>query len=378
MVEACVDAIECLEVNARFLVRAGGMEHICDSVVLCSGAPQVQNVRQVPGTKAPREIGAVPSEASVAVLGTGLSGVDGARALWSQGHTGRILMTSRQGRFPCIHRDYSRPQVLEEVVIPPKVCTHQRISELPERTELEVFASLLRDEVRAQGVDGVDEAWFLKVVGARDGIEELRQQVQDYDRGGRMPWMGIAWGLKSAAMATAWRKLSDQAKRRWMAGHWPRIWQNYTNPMPVEVGRSLVRAVDDGALGVRGRLSGVRATPGGGFVIGFEDGQEEHVDQVIDASGFGFEVDADSCPMLKDLLQAECCQISPWGGIQVDPATLQAIPAGKSRGGSIFASGHMVRGTCYMTSGISFCRSHAKLVADALAAKLAPISRSRL
>ena len=109
IVKAMCDEVTDVEpAEAGFMLRlsTGHAEH-ADAVVLAAGFPAPAPVlSDGPGLISPWDaaaLGRIPRDASVLLLGTGLTMVDTALALMDQGHTGSIAAVSRRGLLPTAH-----------------------------------------------------------------------------------------------------------------------------------------------------------------------------------------------------------------------------------------------------------------------------------
>jgi uncharacterized NAD(P)/FAD-binding protein YdhS len=89
-------------------------------------------------------IGNIPKDESVCVIGTSLSGIDTIVSLAELGHKGKIVCTSRSGRFPSVRGELSHRT-------PPKPITREQIDLMSElrggKLRLSDMEKLLVEEI---------------------------------------------------------------------------------------------------------------------------------------------------------------------------------------------------------------------------------------
>ncbi len=109
------------------------------------------HLRSVPGyfnTPYPcsRLASQIPADRSVCILGSSLSAIDAAVSLFDAGHTGKIIMVSRNGRLPSVRGEQNLSRK-------PKILTRQFIQSLAEQrgvgtVTLHEIAQMLLEELQ--------------------------------------------------------------------------------------------------------------------------------------------------------------------------------------------------------------------------------------
>ncbi|WP_280435645.1 FAD/NAD(P)-binding protein [Nocardia carnea] len=169
--------------GAIVLVTDEGQEYRASRLVLCVGGgtpPDLYGLADRPGYihdpyPLARTLDEIPPEATVSVLGSGLTAVDIAVSLAARGHAGPITLLSRTGTLPYV---WQRPM--------PRVSTHltgERIAGLHRAqgfVGLTDLVGLVRAELAGSGESFDDFAAELLDSGA-DPVARLRRQVAEID-----------------------------------------------------------------------------------------------------------------------------------------------------------------------------------------------------
>ena len=177
------------------------------------------------------------SDAPVALIGTGLTGVDVVLRLRELGHRGRIIAVSRHGIFPNRHDDYAP---LSSSAIPsdtPATCV--------------AYLRALRAAIRG----GAE--W-------RAAIDSLRETTNEL-----------------------WLRLPFEEKKRFRR-HLQRRWDVVRHRMAPPVADIIESELRNGTLDIReGHLKAIDASPGGAYItVRTHDGSESfYADRVINCTG---------------------------------------------------------------------------------------------
>jgi uncharacterized NAD(P)/FAD-binding protein YdhS len=175
--------------------------------------------------------GPIDPDATVLILGTGLSMVDAWLSLEARGHRGQIVALSRRGLLPSPHKA-GKPIRLDA-------------ADIPLGTELSYFVRWFRDLVRATEARGGD---WRDVV---DGMRPFNQKI--------------------------WQSWPASAKRRFME-HTKAWWDVHRHRMAPKIHEKLSLAVQSGRLRlVAGRLAGVEQA-GDAFTVSVEHRQNRRAE----------------------------------------------------------------------------------------------------
>ncbi|HEY3831585.1 MAG TPA: FAD/NAD(P)-binding protein [Acidimicrobiia bacterium] len=268
---------------------------------------------------------AIGHDASVVLVGSGLTAVDVAVALLADGHRGRITMVSRHGRIPQAHdrADHSTP---------PTPCV------LPVDSEART---------------------------ARQLVRTVRRALADARAEGRS-WESIVDGLRPVTVAL-WRNLEPVEQAR-LLRHARSLWDVHRHRMAPDVAAAIAAARNTGRLHVqRGRVQHVRATDHG-VLVETTNGQEAPhtiaADAVVNCTGVSADVRGATDPFTRQLLSTGIATPAPFGlGLTVDAdGALVDAMAKPSR--SISVVGPVRTGCDFETTAIPELRQQAASVAE--------------
>jgi uncharacterized NAD(P)/FAD-binding protein YdhS len=162
--------------------------------------------RYVANPWSPGALTALPADEPVLLLGAGLTAIDVALTLVSQGHRAPLRAVSRHGLLPQPHRSPQAPQASSTALAGPW---------LPAATPE------LSDLVRT--------------------VRRLAATVPD--------WRVVIDGLRPR-LDTLWNGLSPQAQRRFL-NHLARYWEVHRHRMAPPVAKEIARLRDEGALSIQ-------------------------------------------------------------------------------------------------------------------------------
>jgi len=277
----------------------------------------------------PWDLGALrllPSDATVVVVGTGLTAVDTAVTLLAEGGPGRrVVMVSRHGLLPFRHVGQQSTAWVTDVP--------------QDAPTADGLATLFREQVAAARRRGVD--WRAVVDGMRAPTQEL------------------------------WRRLPLDERRRFLA-EYARHWEVRRHRMAPEVAERLDAYVASGALEVRADTIDAVDDRGDHCVVGFtRSGPPVAARAIVNCSGPLTDITRSGDPLL--LAMRERGLLSP------DP--LQLGLAGTPEGELLDEDGRVVpglyavgpprRGTLYESTAIPEIRTQAAEVARAVLARSA-------
>ncbi len=287
VVQARVDELHPAAAGWSLRLSDGGTLQ-ADKVLLATGnAPRPLPVRGSGALAAPLKVdawdysgvAAIPAEAEVCIVGTGLSMADAVLTLAANEHTGAIHLVSRHALLPLAHS--------------------------PEHA--------VADDVDPQA---------LLALPLRARLRRLREHAREAVRGGR-PWQSVMERLRPHGQAL-WRSLSPQEQRRFLR-HAVRYWDIHRHRVAPAVGATLDRLKASGQLRLhRARLDlamvGERCVQLGarthdGRALGLD------VDRVINATGLELRIQAMRNPLLDALVGHGQARPGPHGiGLASDDA----------------------------------------------------------
>jgi uncharacterized NAD(P)/FAD-binding protein YdhS len=211
----------------------------------------------------------IPSDATVLILGTGLTMVDYVLALLLGGHHGPIIAMSRRGLLPRSHR-HVEPLRIEA-------------ADLPSSTNFTALFRWVRQLSKAEMARGSD--WR----GVIDGLRPFSHQI--------------------------WRGLTLASKRRFIE-HARAWWDVHHHRMAPEIERRIDAAIAEGALTIiAGKIRGIDATAGCTLVRYRHRGEITErtlqVAKIVDCTGIVKNPLYTANPALRSLLDQGLVRIDP-------------------------------------------------------------------
>jgi uncharacterized NAD(P)/FAD-binding protein YdhS len=312
---------------------ASGVQEHADAVVLAHGNQPPRALAGVDGPlpRAPWHLPdpwdlpaleRVPADATVVLVGSGLTAVDTAITLLEGRPGRRVVMLSRHGLLPAAH------------------------TELPSET-----------------------GWVTPVPAGDLTADALRRLVEGQVRAAAaqgIDWRPVVDGLRPATQ-TLWQRLDHQQQARFLAEH-ARAWEVRRHRMAPQVAALVDRHRDAGRLELRaGRLETVLPEDGGCRVTA-SDGSTVRAHAVVNCTGPLGDVTASRDPLLQDLLRR--------GLVAPDRHRLGlactsggAVLDGDGREvAGLFTLGPPRKGTLYETTAVPEIRTQAAELAPVLAA----------
>jgi uncharacterized NAD(P)/FAD-binding protein YdhS len=335
-----------------FLVLCIGHPEIPDHYGLAGHARFISNPYPTRSALAP-----IPTNADVAVIGTGATAVDIVAALHARSHTGRILLTSRRGRLRTVRGPTTEnPRPLEFL-------TPERIEHLHRRGRYDLAAllALIRDELTAAGHDPTPLTHLLTPTptnNARDPLHQLHHNLRD-----PIPGLDLLQRAIAVTGQTAWVHLPAQDRRQVLRHHDSVIALCF--PIPHVNGRLLDALALAGQLSV---LPGTRAIDKTGdlFSITTRDGTA-YAPWVVNAATPAIrEAPRAARPLIDSLVNQGLAVPDSFGGLSVHPGDNRLIGADQRPNERLFALGDITHGSLYITFGVPVITPIADQIAHAV------------
>ncbi|WP_051548818.1 FAD/NAD(P)-binding protein [Nocardioides sp. URHA0032] len=321
-------------VPGGFEVRTRDRSTSAATVVLAHGNQRPQPLTELAGLPGhladPWDLAAIralPGDATVVIVGTGLTAIDTAITLLEDEPRRRAVMVSRHGLLPHAHIEQQSTAWVSHVPEGPLTA--------------DGIAAFVRGQVEAARSQGVD--W-------RNVVDGLRPQTQ-----------------------SIWRRLDLEQRRRFLAAH-ARDWEVRRHRMAPEVADRIRGYLRDGRLTLAaGGVGGVDEVGGLAELVLPDLRDRVLADAVVNCTGPLTDISRSGEPLLQ-ALQAR-------GLIVPDPLRLglDSTPAGEVLGADgtvvpgLYAVGPPRKGTLWESTAIPEIRTQAAEVARAvLARKLAP------
>lgn len=264
-------------------------------------------------------------DASVLILGSGLSMVDAWVSLSEAGHRGPITVVSRNGLLPQSHRDVAPIEL--------------SAADVPFGTSLTYFTQWIRDLVVETELRGGD--WRSVV----DGLRPYNQRL--------------------------WQSWPETARRRFLS-HLRPWWNIHRHRLPPDLHEALVRAVGSGQvrlraadlIGIERSASGARATI---RPRGTNRREALEVARVYDCGGVSVDVRTSANPVIRHLVQSGAARPDPLHiGLDIDAACALINSTGHASR-RVRVVGPLTRGRFFEIEAIPDIRLQCATVAAALA-----------
>jgi uncharacterized NAD(P)/FAD-binding protein YdhS len=324
----CVDVSE--ELNEAIVRLDDGRCYVGDLAILATG----HDVRScLPGYVdpwVPTSAAGIDPDATVLVLGTGLTMIDYVQSLVHDGHHGPIVAMSRRGLLARSHQRADPVRILE--------------AEVP-------FGASISHLLR----------WFRGRVDAHAG------------KGG--DWRSVIDGVRPYTQRL-WRELPAASKRRFLE-HARAWWDVHRHRMAPEVEARITHALYDGRLTLMAaKVAGIEPNESGALVRYRRRGQSEirgmQVGAIVDCTGIVKDPLASANPAVRSLLDRGLARVDPLHiGIDIGPdcaiVNHSGVPSRR-----LFAVGPLTRAAFWEIIAIPDIRNQCA----ALATKLARVSET--
>lgn len=314
-----------------------------DYVILCAGGSALSDPFDLGSSEGyiadpypTRErLQAIPSDAAVGILGSGLTAVDVAVSLQAQGHAGPVSMYSRSGVLQLVRRP--GPEWT------PEYLTADRISDLVRSTgrlSLVDLERLFDQEVRNGGGEPrglfpplpLDEprSWLRWQLGRPHDHHDLGTFI--FQRSVPTPLWGQIWHL-----------LSPQDRHQLISRSFRDVMTRCC-PMPPVNAEKILAMLDTGQLRTRKGVESVQSERRG-FAVQLPSATE-HVEYIVNAvTPASYGVHPGVQTLVDRAIDDGLARPHDWGGLQVDRSTGAVL--GRHRPGGLYALGNLTRGAFF-------------------------------
>ncbi|WP_367138581.1 FAD/NAD(P)-binding protein [Saccharothrix sp. HUAS TT1] len=333
------------------LETTAGARFEVDHAVLSFGAGQPADVFGLTGAAGfvaepyptARALTAVPDDADVAVIGSGLTAIDVVLALNARGHRGRIRMVSRRGALPGV-----RQRPIHHRLRHFTPAHFRRIAASGGAVSLRDVVSLMETELRTVGEDLAVVRAEIDAIAHEDPVDRLRRNLAEVDS------PSIAIRVLQQAVPDAgpdvW-PLLDESARQWLLARHDRSLMSLCCPMPPASAATLLSLLDAGRVELVRGVTAVRPGEHGGFTV-VAGGVESSADVVVNAVNARLNHRAGSSqPLVESLVEAKLAERHPRGGVHVLRSTSELVADGVADA-RLHALGDPARGTLFFTFGV--------------------------
>ncbi len=345
----------------------------------------------------------VSPEDTVAVIGTGLTGVDAVKQLHAQAHQGKVVFTSRTGRLPAIKANAPGPFFF------PRIATIAAVNKLStaagddnNESLVESYVQLVVEELvlyhvsnrpaSEQGDTEYETRLRRQITRCMsndptqcDGQAELSRNLMHNRTAaeGRILWHECLFGIMVGGVVPHMWNTLGAAGKTYFKHRYATVYQIHSNAMPACSGLDIQAYLSDGWCELRGGLQNVEyLSECGKYRLYYPQGVTVEVDRVINATGVGLQYrtreeigsgsSSEVIDLYADLLASGMATRNAFGGLNCDFATQRILSAGSAATGVvvgtevdasvsgssaplIYGVGHVVSGAKLFSSGLGYC-----------------------
>ncbi|WP_346137278.1 FAD/NAD(P)-binding protein [Lentzea roselyniae] len=301
----------------------------------------------------------VPEQASVGIVGSGLTAIDVVMGLRARGHRGPITLGSRNGHLPSVRQRPARHKLQHLTV--------RRIEEVTAANgglSFDDVVELAKAELVAVGTSIAKiAADFSCTTPAVTRLRnDLVRAMEDRDPG----WPVLRDGMVACGQ-DAWYLLSDADKMRVRA--WHQTLMRHCCPMPPANAALLLNMFHSGQLAITGGVRSILPRSTGGFDIDAE--RPAVVDVVISASTPAkHEIPPAARPLVASMESQGLVAAHPFGGVRVDRITSRLVSRRGVADSKLHALGDLTNGAYLFTFGMPVLAARADCIAMDIAATM--------
>jgi uncharacterized NAD(P)/FAD-binding protein YdhS len=333
------------------LITDDGRKFPVEQAVLCTGRgvpPDSYGLAGTPGFIAnpyplAGTLAQIGSADDIAVLGSGLTGVDTVLALAAQGHRGRIQLLSRTGVLPMVRQ---RRMSYELRHFTPESFRDAALR--GDRIGLDQLVTTMHAEFDAAGEDIATITAELAAFEHEEPVARLRRHLAEVDSPSYA--LRILQSAVPAAGPDVWTSLPAADKAHLMNRYY-RALMSICCPMTPAAAATMVGLIDRGQLTITAGVRNVEATSDGGFTITTAE-ETLHADIVVNAVN---PTERTTSPLAGSLIESlvahDLAEWHPLGGVHVDRATSRFLFKGRTDS-RLYALGDLAGGSLFFTFGM--------------------------
>ena len=292
-----------------------------------------------------------PSCRHVGILGSSLTAIDVALALAHDYPDIRITMLSRRGRLPSVRGvlDKELPRSFTEEAISSVYSTQGRIT-------ADDIAGLLNLELEPFGVSLSDIARPTRL----SAIDEFKQSLERASAPDSC-WQCVI-SRANNTLNYAYALMDEHEKKRTceILGH---EWLRQRIPIPLMTAKKILQIIDEGRLFVRGGLQNI-LPDGEVFSSSFKNGETLTLDQVVNASGFEYDLSANSSDLIINLMNNGYIGLDWKNRGLVDHENCCLVDRDGEANNTLQLIGAATQGTYFMASAVDVIGLQARRVSE--------------
>ena len=303
----------------------------------------------------------IPSEASVAIIGSRLSAIDAAISLKDRGHKGQIAFFSRNGYLPSI-----RPIGIVDHQL--KIFTEKRIRGITDFISLNQIIKLICAEVSlALGRTVELKEWFDR---PSNSLGYLENELSNVNSRERILWQSVMIAINKV-IGLVWHKLADRDKNIFVKRFRSR-WMAYRVGIPIQNAKKIHSLIQsEKLLNVKG-LKNITYDKGTKqFIIKCKkDLRKNNFDYVINATGTCTNINYTRSALIRNMNKSGLLKAHVFGGIEIDFDTSKVKDREGNIQNNIYVVGNLTEGEYLFTSVLDLNIAQGNKVSDLIVNEL--------
>ena len=322
-----------------YRLRANGNEEDYDAVYLMTGELSYSDPYNLKGNSNyfynpyPIEKKLNQLEGRIGIIGSGLSAIDSFRYLLLNGHE-KVYVLSRSGEMPAVRGTYF--DFKPEHFTLDAAFHYERDGLIP----LDKLLELFKEEMEAQQVD----ISLFERKTDRPEID-LKYDLEHMDSVGRLQYLIVQL---EDTFKILFKYLSRQDKRTFLEKYHPYVDGNHS-PMPPHGAEQILKWIDEDKLVFMHGMES--AAVDDGFIVTFEDGETEHFDILINATGPVKNIEKDNTEVVQNMYDALLLEADEFGGVLLNK-NHEIISPRFGTMNNLYTIGALSAGSDYLIRGV--------------------------
>lgn len=327
-----------------YTLRAGENEQDYDAVYLMTGELSYSDPYELEGESNyfynpyPIEEKLNRLTGKIGIIGSGLSAIDSFRYLLLNGHE-KVYVLSRSGEMPAVRGtnfDFKSKYFTLDAAL-----QYEKDGLIP----LDKLLGLFKKEMEAQQVDGS----LFKRKTDRPEID-LKYDLEHMVSVGRLQYLIVHL---EDTFKILFKYLSRSDKRTFLEKYHPYVDGNHS-PMPPHGAEQILKWIDEDKLVFMHGMES--AVADNGFTVTFEDGQTEHFDILINATGPVKNIEKDNTELLQNMYNALLLEADEFGGVLLSK-NHEIISPRFGTMNNFYTIGALSAGSDYLIRGVGMLRA---------------------
>jgi uncharacterized NAD(P)/FAD-binding protein YdhS len=313
----------------------------------------------------------IPKDEPVCVIGTSLSGIDTIVSLVESGHKGKIICTSRSGRFPSVRGELAHKT-------PPKPITREQIDLMAEANggyfRLSDVEKLLVEEI--ERIEG-SKFNLEKIINAGASAYDCLLNEIELSLTEERTWQSVAYATNNI-IDYMWHRMDIEDKRKFFSVY-RGLWFRHRVSFPLQNALKLKELIRTDQLSILSGFQGVEYDEHKkSFAVHLDScngGLKSTIftKHVVNATCYSMDVKSSKIPLIQNLLRRKLTAANEFGGVEVDYETGMLIYPNGTQAHDFSVLGSMANGVYFWTNAFDVNVRTAARQARNLGAKIAQL-----